>query len=317
MLEALGKKAGPKDTRTSWQRNHDALEEAWQRWLPSCIAICLESLCETGSLASIGAVAVSRRDATPWMGDVMSGLLDGRAALVTGGSRGIGRAVVERLARDGAAVTFGFHTGERASEEVVASVMAAGGRATAVRADLAEPGAAARLWDAADEFAGPVDILVNNAGIGVVRTLAELSDEDFERVMQINLRAVFEALREAARRMPDGGRIVNVSTVNTVLPGPGISLYAASKGAVEQLTVIAAHELGERGITVNTVSPGATDTDMLREHNSSEGRETMRGMSPLGRLGQPEDVADVIAFLVGPDGRWMTAQNLRAGGGIR
>ena len=270
-----------------------------------------------GSLARVGAVAVSRRDATPWMGDVMSGLLDGRAALVTGGSRGIGRAVVERLARDGAAVTFGFRTGERASEEVVASVMAAGGRATAVRADLAESGAAARLWDAADEFAGPVDILVNNAGIGVVRTLAELSDEDFERVMQINLRAVFEALREAARRMPDGGRIVNVSTVNTVLPGPGISLYAASKGAVEQLTVIAAHELGERGITVNTVSPGATDTDMLREHNSSEGRETMRGMSPLGRLGQPEDVADVIAFLVGPDGRWMTAQNLRAGGGIR
>jgi 3-oxoacyl-[acyl-carrier protein] reductase len=247
----------------------------------------------------------------------MSGVLDGRTALVTGGSRGIGRAVVERLARDGAAVTLGFRTGERAAKEVVASVMAAGGRATAVRADLAESGAAARLWDAADEFAGPVDILVNNAGIGVVRTLAELSDEDYERVMQINLRAVFEALREAARRMPDGGRIVNVSTVNTVLPGPGISLYAASKGAVEQLTVIAAHELGERGITVNTVSPGATDTDMLRDHNSSEGRETMRGMSPLGRLGQPEDVADVIAFLVGPDGRWMTAQNLRAGGGIR
>ena len=135
--------------------------------------------------------------------------------------------------------------------------------------------------------------------------------------MQINLRAVFEALREAARRMPDGGRIVNVSTVNTVLPGPGIALYAASKGAVEQLTVIAAHEFGDRDITVNTVSPGATDTDMLREHNSPAGRETMRGMSPLGRLGQPEDVADVIAFLVGPDGRWMTAQNLRAGGGIR
>jgi 3-oxoacyl-[acyl-carrier protein] reductase len=247
----------------------------------------------------------------------MSGVLDGRTALVTGGSRGIGRAVVERLARDGATVTFGFGTSERAAGEVVASVLAAGGRAIAVRADLAEPGAAARLWDAAGEFAGPVDILVNNAAIGVVRTLAELSDDDYERVMQINVRAVFDALREAARRMPDGGRIVNVSTVNTVLPGPGISLYAASKGAVEQLTVIAAHELGGRGITVNTVSPGATDTDMLRDHNSSEGRETMRGMSPLGRLGQPDDVADVIAFLVGPDGRWMTAQNLRAGGGIR
>jgi len=117
--------------------------------------------------------------------------------------------------------------------------------------------------------------------------------------------------------MPDGGRIVNVSTVNTVMPEPGISLYAASKGAVEQLTVIAAHELGGRGITVNTVSPGATDTDLLRGVNSPEDIEMVRGMSPLGRLGQPEDVADVIGFLVGPDGRWMTAQNLRAGGGIR
>jgi 3-oxoacyl-[acyl-carrier protein] reductase len=196
-------------------------------------------------------------------------------------------------------------------------VTAAGGRATAVQADLAEPGAAARLWDAAEAFAGPVDILVNNAAIAGLGTLAELSDEDYERVMQVNLRTVFDALREAARRMPDGGRIVNVSTVNTVMPEPGISLYAASKGAVEQLTVIAAHELGGRGITVNTVSPGATDTDLLRGVNSPEDIEMVRGMSPLGRLGQPEDVADVIGFLVGPDGRWMTAQNLRAGGGIR
>jgi 3-oxoacyl-[acyl-carrier protein] reductase len=247
----------------------------------------------------------------------VSGVLDGRKALVSGGSRGIGRAVVERLARDGATVTFGYRADHRAAEEVVAGVTAGGGRATAVQADLAEPDAAARLWDAAEAFAGPVDILVNNAAIGVVRTLAELSDEDYELVMQVNLRTVFDALREAARRMPNGGRIVNVSTVNTVLPRPGISLYAASKGAVEQLTVIAAHELGGRGITVNTVSPGATDTDMLRDHNGPEGREMMRVMSPLGRLGQPEDVADVIGFLVGPDGRWMTAQNLRAGGGIR
>lgn len=174
-----------------------------------------------------------------------------------------------------------------------------------------------RLWDAAEAFAGPVDILVNNAAIAGLGKLVELSDEDYERVMQVNLRTVFDALREAARRMPDGGRIVNVSTVNTVMPEPGISLYAASKGAVEQLTVIAAHELGGRGITVNTVSPGATDTDLLHGVNSLEDIEMVREMSPLGRLGQPEDVADVIGFLVGPDGRWMTAQNFRAGGGIR
>jgi 3-oxoacyl-[acyl-carrier protein] reductase len=267
--------------------------------------------------ADVTAMAVSRCDATTWNGRDVSGVLDGRTALVTGGSRGIGRAVVERLARDGATVVFGYRADEDAAEQTVTSVNAAGGRVRPVQADLAEPGAAARLWDAAEAFAAPVNILVNNAGIGVVRPLVELSDEDYERVMNVNARAVFEALREASRRMPDGGRIVNVSTVNTVMPGPGLSLYAASKGAVEQLTVIAAHELGERDITVNTVSPGATDTDMLSDHNSPEGREMMRGMSPLGRLGQPEDIADVIAFLVGPDGRWMTAQNLRAGGGIR
>jgi 3-oxoacyl-[acyl-carrier protein] reductase len=262
-------------------------------------------------------VAVSRTDATTRISRPVSGVLEGRAALVTGGSRGIGRAIVGRLARDGASVTFGYRTDKRAADEVVAGVMAVGGRAQAIQADLAEPGAADRLWDAAEAFAGAVEILVNNAAVATVRSLAELSDEDYERVMQVNLRSVFDTLRRAARHMPDDGRIVNVSTVNTVLPGPGISLYAASKGAVEQLTVIAAHELGKRGITVNTVSPGATETDMLRDHNSPEGMETMRAMSPLGRLGHPEEVADVIAFLVGPDGRWMTAQNLRAGGGIR
>jgi 3-oxoacyl-[acyl-carrier protein] reductase len=262
-------------------------------------------------------MAVSRRDTTTKKGGRVSDVLDGRRALVTGGSRGIGWAVVERLARDGATITFGYHSDHRAAEEVAAGVAATGGRATAVQADLAEPGAAPRLWDAVEAFAGSVDILVNNAAIGIVGTLAELSDEDYERVMQVNVRAVFDAMREAARRMPDGGNIVNVSTVDTVLPRPGISLYAASKSAVEQLTVIAAHELGGRGITVNTVSPGATETDMLSDHNRLEGMEMMRVMSPLGRLGQPDDVADVIGFLVAPDGRWMTAQNLRAGGGIR
>jgi 3-oxoacyl-[acyl-carrier protein] reductase len=248
----------------------------------------------------------------------VSGVLDGQTALVTGGSRGIGRAVVERLTRDGANVTFAYRANRAAADVVVAGVKALGcGRATAVQADLAEPGAVKELWDAAESSGGPINIVINNAAVGVVGTLLDMSDEVYEQVMQVNLRAVFDSHREAARRMPDGGRIVNVSTINTVMPGPGISLYAASKGAVEQLTVIGAHELGERGITVNAVSPGATETDMLRENNSADSMDSMRSMSPLGRLGQPEDVADVIAFLVGPDGRWMTGQNLRAGGGIR
>ncbi len=236
---------------------------------------------------------------------------------MTGGSRGIGRAVVERLARDGATVVFSYRANAPAAEDVVAAVTATGGRATAVLAALHEAGAATRLWDAAEERAGAIDILINNAAIGVVGSLAELSDDDYDEVMQVNVRAVFDTVRAAARRMPDGGRIVNVSSVNTVMPAAGISLYAASKGAIEQLTVVAAHELGTRGITVNAVSPGATETDMLRDNNSPESMELMRRMSPLGRLGQPDDVADVISFLVGPDGRWMTGQNLRAGGGIR
>jgi 3-oxoacyl-[acyl-carrier protein] reductase len=132
----------------------------------------------------------------------VSGVLDGRMALVTGGSRGIGRAVVERLARDGSTVTFNYRSDHCAAEEVVASVTDAGGRATALQADLAEPGAGARLWDAAEALSGPVDILVNNAAVADVRTLAEVSDEDYERVMQVNLRTVFDTLREAVRRMP-------------------------------------------------------------------------------------------------------------------
>jgi 3-oxoacyl-[acyl-carrier protein] reductase len=153
--------------------------------------------------------------------------------------------------------------------------------------------------------------------VGTVGLIVDTGDDDFDHVMAVNLRGTFVSIREAARRLREGGRIVNISTVNTVMHGPGIGLYAASKGAVEQLTVVAAHELGVRGITVNTVSPGATDTDMLRANNSDGARVAMAEMSPLGRLGQPAEVADVVAFLVGPDGRWMTGQNLRAGGGIR
>jgi 3-oxoacyl-[acyl-carrier protein] reductase len=243
--------------------------------------------------------------------------LQDKIALVTGGSRGIGRAVVERLARDGAAVIFSYERNEEAATDVVNAVAATGGTAWAVRADQSEPHEVVRLYDVAEDKGGGLDIVVNNAALGLVGFIIDTSDIEFDRVMAVNVKGTFVSVREAARRLRAGGRIINVSTVNTVMHGPGIGLYAASKGAVEQLTVVAAHELGPRGITVNTVSPGATDTDMLRANNSVEGREEMAAMSPLGRLGQPADVADVIAFLAGPDGRWMTGQNLRAGGGIR
>ncbi|MFB7914567.1 SDR family oxidoreductase [Streptomyces sp. NPDC056061] len=244
-------------------------------------------------------------------------MLTGRNAVVTGGSRGIGRAIVERLCRDGAHVVFNYATGEAAAAEVVRAVSDGGGRAHAVRADLAEPDGPRHLMEAAEAELGGLDILVNNAALCRVPSLiADTDPADFDETMAVNTRAVFMTIRHAALRMRDGGRIVNISTANTVRPGRGIAAYAASKGAVEQLTAVAAHELGARGITVNTVSPGATDTEMLRGANPPHALEAVVGMTPLGRLGDPADVADVVAFLAGNDARWITGQNLRATGGL-
>lgn len=208
-------------------------------------------------------------------------MLTGRNAVVTGGARGIGRAIVERLCRDGAHVVFNYATSDDAAEEVVRTVQDNGGRAWAIRLDLVDPDAPEQLMEAAEAQLGGLDILVNNAALCLAPSL--ITDTDpavFDKVMTVNTRAVFMTIRHAARRMRDGGRIVNISTANTVRPGPGISAYAASKGAVEQLTTIAAHELGARGITVNTVSPGATDTDLLRGTNQPQALEAVAGMTP-------------------------------------
>ncbi|GAA3228826.1 SDR family oxidoreductase [Actinocorallia longicatena] len=236
----------------------------------------------------------------------------GRAAVVTGGSRGIGRAIVERLARDGADVVFSYAGNKGAAAEVAEAT-----GAFAVQADLTDPGAAERLLETALERQGALDVLVASAAVGFEpAAIADTSLEEFDRVMAGNARSAFAALRFAARTMRDGGRIVLLSTVNTVRPGPGIAPYAASKGAIEQLAAIAALELGERGITVNCVSPGATDTDLLRSTNPPEALEQISRITALRRLGTPSDIADVVALLVSPDGRWITGQNIRATGGL-
>ncbi|MGY0459982.1 SDR family oxidoreductase [Kitasatospora sp. cg17-2] len=255
-------------------------------------------------------------------------VLAGRAAVVTGGSRGIGRAVVERLAADGADVVFGYAHDDAAAAEVVRAVAAnaaaganratGAGRVYAVRADLGTPEGPEQLMAAAEEELGGLDILVNNAARAVTRApLAETDPADFDSTMAVNARAVFLTLRYAARRMRDGGRIVNISSLNTRRPMPGLAAYLAGKGALEQLTEAAAVELGPRGITANTVSPGPTETEMLRSVNPPHALETVAGLTPLRRLGQPADVADVVAFLVGPDARWVSGQNLGATGGLR
>jgi len=192
--------------------------------------------------------------------------LKGKTAVVTGGSRGIGRAIVERLARDGAGVVFNYARSAEAAAELVRAVEEAGGSARGVRLDLAEPGAAERLMETAAEQLGGLDILVNNAAATFTPApLAETDEELFDRVLAVNTKSTFLTMRYAARHLRDGGRIVNISSLNTTRPAPGNAPYAASKGAIEQLTLVASRELGPREITVNTVSPGATDTDLLRE----------------------------------------------------
>ena len=244
------------------------------------------------------------------------GVLDGKAALVTGGSRGIGAAIVRRLAADGATVTFTYASNEQAADEVVASVKEAGGQAVAVQADQADLSALSDVFDIACESTGGLDILVCNAASALVTPIADVTEAEYDRMMATNVKGPFFALQKAGPVLRDGGRVINISTLNTAMPGPGISLYAASKASLEQFAAVAARELGPRGITVNCVSPGATETDMFRDSNPPEAADMLVGITALGRVGEPADIADVVAFLAGPDSRWITGQNIRVTGGL-
>lgn len=236
--------------------------------------------------------------------------LTGKVALVTGGSRGIGRAIVRRLARDGARVVFSYRSGQAAAEELARSV---GSGAVAVQADQEDLASLDALFA---PVADGLDILVNNAAITAPALIGDITPELFDQAMTVNAKFPLLAMGRAAPLLRDGGRIVNISTLNTQLPAPGIALYCASKAALEQFTRVAAIELGRRGITVNSVSPGATDTELLRSANPAEALKQVPAVTPLGRLGEPEDIADVVAFLAGPDARWITGQNIPATGGL-
>jgi 3-oxoacyl-[acyl-carrier protein] reductase len=239
-----------------------------------------------------------------------------KAAIVTGGSRGIGAAIAQRLAADGFAVTVNYAGNAKAAGEVVAAIEKAGGRAIAVAGDISEPVVARALFDATEKTFGGVDVLVNNAGIMTTAALGEESDEAFDRMIAINLKGTFNGLREAAKRMRTGGRIVNFSTsvVGTKLENYGV--YTATKAAVEALTGILAKEMRGRGITVNAVSPGPVATELLTAGRTPEMLAMFAKAAPLERLGQPDDIASVVSFLAGPDGGWINAQVLRANGGL-
>ncbi|MBL7259058.1 SDR family oxidoreductase [Paractinoplanes lichenicola] len=235
--------------------------------------------------------------------------LEGKTALVTGGSKGIGRAVVEQLAARGATVVFTYRQDKTAADEVVQQNPGT----TAVRADQ-------ESLDGLDAMFEPVraglDILVNNVGLVTAAPIGELTPQDFDRVFTVNTKFPLFAIQRATPLLRDGGRIVNVSTLNTLLPAARLALYCSSKAALEQLTAVASRELGPRNITVNTVSPGATDTGTLRAANPPEALEAAATMTALGRLGHPADVAAVVTFLASAEARWITGQNIRATGGL-
>ncbi|MGV9266324.1 SDR family oxidoreductase [Kitasatospora sp. NPDC003701] len=247
--------------------------------------------------------------------------LAGRTALVTGGSRGIGRGIAERLGRDGALVAVHYGRDAEAAEQVVKAIGAAGGRAFAVGAELGVPGDAQALWagfDAALAAHGGgegLDILVNNAGIGQYGRIHEVAEADFDRVFAVNVKAPFFVVQHGLDRLRDGGRIVNVSSGVTRVAFPTAVSYAMTKGALNTLTLTLAQELGPRGITVNAVLPGVVDTDINPWLADPQARAAAAGYSAFDRVGEAADVADVVAFLASDDARWVTGQNLDASGG--
>jgi 3-oxoacyl-[acyl-carrier protein] reductase len=239
-----------------------------------------------------------------------------RAAIVTGASKGIGAAIAERLARDGYAVTVNYAGSEGPARALAERINAGGGQAIAVQADVADPAAVARLFDETERAFGGVDALVNNAGIMTLAPLAEASDEQFDAMVATNLKGVFNGMREGGRRIREGGRVVNFSTSVVGMNLPGYGIYAATKAAVETLTRIMAKELGPKRITVNTVAPGPVATSLFLDGKTEEQIAGLTRLIPLGRLGEPEDIAGVVSFLLGPDSGWVNGQVIRANGGV-
>jgi len=245
----------------------------------------------------------------------MAGVLAGKVALVTGGSRGIGAAIAQRLAQEGAAVALTYVSTPERAEEVVRAIEAGGGKALAIRADSADASAVQSAVRQTVEHLGRLDILVNNAGVAALAPLTEFSLEEFDRLVAVNVRGVFAASQEAARHLGEGGRIITIGSVNgDRMPFQGGAVYAMTKAAVAGLTRGMARDLGPRGITVNTVQPGPVDTDM----NPAEGpfAESLKSLLALGRYGHVDEVAGLVAYLARPEAGFITGASLTIDGGF-
>ncbi len=240
---------------------------------------------------------------------------EGRVALVSGAGTGIGRAIALRLARDGFTVVAGYARSADGADATVRAITDAGGVAWAERVDIADEDAVIAFFAAARARCGRIDVVVNNAGIGHLKPFRDIPMSHFDFTFGVNARGTFMMCREAARTIEDGGRIVNISTGATVANGAGMALYVGSKMAIEGFTKVLARELAPRGVTVNVVSPGMTDTPMLLGGDAEALRRYGAETAAMGRVGQPEDIADAVGALVSADGRWITGQVLRVDGG--
>jgi 3-oxoacyl-[acyl-carrier protein] reductase len=241
---------------------------------------------------------------------------DQKVAVITGSSRGIGAEIALRLARDGFHVVVNYASGAGPAQEVVSKIEAAGGKAIALQADVADPAAVTAMFDAAEKTFGGVDVVVNCAGILKLAKIADTGDQAFDQLIAINLKGTFLPCREAARRLRDGGRIINFSSSTVGLRLPAYGAYIATKAAVEGLTQVLAQELRGREICVNAVAPGPVATELFLHGKSTEQIDHLAKMNPMERLGQPEDIARVVAFLAGPEGGWINGQIVRANGGM-
>jgi 3-oxoacyl-[acyl-carrier protein] reductase len=239
-----------------------------------------------------------------------------KVAIVTGASRGIGAAIAARLASDGFGVVINFAGNAAAAEEVLKSIKSAGGRAILFQADVSDPSAVKRMFEAAEAELGPVDVVVNNAGIMKLAPIEKTDDALFDSHIAINLKGTFNVLREAAARVRSGARIVNLSSSVVGLYFPGYAVYAATKAGIEAMTHVLVKELRGRNVTVNVIAPGPTGTALFLDGKPQSVIDELTHLAPLERLGRPEDIANAVSFLAGPDGAWVNGQVLRVNGGI-
>lgn len=242
--------------------------------------------------------------------------LQDKVAIITGASRGIGAGIAKMIAQAGASVVINYTSNHSAADLVVSEIKSLGGNAISVRADVRNSVEVRALFDAAITHFGKIDILINNAGTAIFKAIQDTSDEEVDHIFAINIKGTFYCLREAATRLSNGGRIINISSSVTRLILPTYGAYAATKGAVEQLTRVFAKEVGSRGITVNSISPGPTNTELFLEGKSEETIQRLASMSALGRIGETEDIAKVVLFLASEEAAWVTGQNIGVNGGI-